>query len=351
MEAVEPPQTEEDRSQSVEELHLLLDWGQPGDLERSRRAGILSVTVHVLAIGSLLLVPREVFREVETRRVTPLIAPPTELTQKAPNHGKISKEFNVESLRPRPRLVAPPSPPPAMRAPAAALAVPASKPAAPVAIPEPPKIETASKGPGPKLPETLAQAAPPPPQIQTEERPKLAFETPGGGDSGKGQGPGKLATPTGSVSEAMRNLARSGGGGGLVVGDVGGGSGGIGELMNQTPAPGKQGSSLELLSDPMGVDFRPYLLQILSTVRRNWFAVMPESAHMGRPGKVALQFAIAKNGSVTKVVFATVSGMDAYDKAAVASISMSNPFPPLPVEFRGNVVRLQFTYSYNMRAR
>jgi len=66
---------------------------------------------------------------------------------------------------------------------------------------------------------------------------------------------------------------------------------------------------------------------------------------------VALQFAIAKNGSVTKVVFATVSGMDAYDKAAVASISMSNPFPPLPVEFRGNVVRLQFTYSYNMRAR
>ncbi|PYT25193.1 MAG: hypothetical protein DMG58_24690 [Acidobacteria bacterium] len=28
---------------------------------------------------------------------------------------------------------------------------------------------------------------------------------------------------------------------------------------------------------------------------------------------------------------------------------MSNPFPPLPTEFRGNVARLQFTFSYNVR--
>jgi TonB family protein len=132
-----------------------------------------------------------------------------------------------------------------------------------------------------------------------------------------------------------------------VVGDVGIGEGGIGSAINQPPSPGKQGSNLELLSDPMGVDFRPYLLQILSTVRRNWFAVMPESARMGRRGKVAIQFAIAKNGSVTKVVFGTQSGVDAFDRAAVASISMSNPFPPLPTEFRGTVIRLQFTFMYN----
>ena len=40
----------------------------------------------------------------------------------------------------------------------------------------------------------------------------------------------------------------------------------------------------------MGVDFRPYLTQILATIRRNWYAVMPESVKLGRRGKVGLLF-------------------------------------------------------------
>jgi TonB family protein len=144
----------------------------------------------------------------------------------------------------------------------------------------------------------------------------------------------------------MRNLAHGGGGGGMVVGDADV-DGGVGAAIIQPGSPRKQGSNIELLSDPLGVDFRPYLLQILQTVRRNWFAVMPESAKLGRRAKVLIQFAIAKNGGVTKVVFATNSGVESLDRAAVASISMSNPFPPLPTEFRGNVVKLQFTFAYN----
>ncbi len=34
------------------------------------------------------------------------------------------------------------------------------------------------------------------------------------------------------------------------------------------PQPGRTGSSLELMSDPMGADFRPYLIRILALVRR-----------------------------------------------------------------------------------
>ena len=136
-----------------------------------------------------------------------------------------------------------------------------------------------------------------------------------------------------------------------MVGDIGTGDSGISGALNQPPTPGKQGSNLQLLSDPMGADFKPYLLQIPQTVRRNWFAVMPESAKLGRRGRVAIQFAIAKNGEVTKVVFASNSGIDSLDRAAVASISMSNPFPPLPTEYRGSVARLQFTFAYNMTVR
>jgi TonB family protein len=126
------------------------------------------------------------------------------------------------------------------------------------------------------------------------------------------------------------------------------GAGGIGEALNLPPSPGRQGSALELLSDPMGVDFRPYLIQILATVRRNWYAVMPEVARLGRQGKVVIQFAINRDGSVPKLVIVSPSGTEALDRAAVAGISASNPFPPLPAEYRGLQIRLQFTFLYNM---
>ncbi len=343
METVVQPQDEND-------LRLLLDWDPAADRQWWRKAVPFSIAAHGLIVLGLFLVPKDaapvppVARAV---RVTPLIAPPTELTQKAPNKGKISKELNVEALLPRPRIQIPQSAPSTTRPAAQRPAPPVVQPTAP--LPEPPKIEAAARENSPKLPDT---APPPPPQIQTQEKPKLAFENVGTPPSAspKGSGVAKAIGPTGSaVDQAVRNLSHGGSsGGGITVGDAGSGAGGVGEAINQAPAPGKRGSALELLSDPMGVDFRPYLLQILSTVRRNWFAVMPESANLGRRGKVALQFAISRDGSVVKIVFATNSGAESLDRAAVASISMSHPFPPLPAEYRGDTIRLQFTFQYNM---
>ena len=102
-----------------------------------------------------------------------------------------------------------------------------------------------------------------------------------------------------------------------------------------------------LLSDPQGADFRPYLLRILNSVRLNWFAVIPESARLGRRGKVVVQFAISKDGKVPKLIIASPSGADPLDRAAVAGISASNPFPPLPAEFKGSEIRLQLVFVYN----
>ncbi len=98
----------------------------------------------------------------------------------------------------------------------------------------------------------------------------------------------------------------------------------------------------------MGVDFRPYLLQVLAAVRRNWFAVYPEAARLGQRGQVSLEFAIVKQGTVTKVIFSGQSGAKALDQAAVAAISASNPLPPLPTEFKGDRVVFEMTFMYNM---
>jgi TonB family protein len=111
------------------------------------------------------------------------------------------------------------------------------------------------------------------------------------------------------------------------------------------------GSNLQLLSDASGFDFKPYLMQVLASVRRNWMAVIPESARMGRRGQVLIQFIIDRRGGVPKLVIAASSGTEAFDRAAVAGVSASNPFPPLPAEFKGDQIRLQLAFSYNAPSR
>jgi protein TonB len=314
------------------------------DRDRSRRAvraGLISFALHAGLVCLLAFTPLGGVRVhnvaglvAQLKEPVTLVAPPKELTQKAPNRGPTGKEFTVESLLPRPRIFVPPSTRPG-----------APPPGRPAPLPEPPKIDALA---GPLTPGSEL-AFLPPPQIQPVEPPKLALETPPRAPEPKPAGASKLAVPKTSVSEMAQSLAKGGLSGGLVVSDFGDGLGGMGEGIHLAPVPGAIGNSLELLSDPKGVDFRPYLIRILSAVRRNWLAIIPESAKRGRQGKVVIQFAIDRSGKVPKLVIASGSGTEALDRAAVAGISATTPFPPLPAEFAGNEIRLQFVFLYNMR--
>lgn len=344
------------RGPDVLEIRFLTEWGNE-DRGGRRRAGALSVLLHIVGITGLLMVPASYLappeREVATERtITPLVAPLTEPTQTAENKGPLSKEFDTAALLPRPRIQIPPSPPSTTRPAAIRPSLPSPPPAAPAPLAAPPQLEARTGAVAPPLPAPVAP--PPPPRIEAQEKPKLAFEdpTPLPPPPGPGRLPGGLAPAGQAIQEAIRSVIRGGAGGGLTVGDIGEpGLGGIGEGYNLPPSPGRQASNLELLSDPMGVDFRPYLIKVLSSVRRNWFAVMPESAKLGRSGRVSIQFSIARNGSVPKLVIVAQSGTEALDRAAVAGISASNPFPPLPTEYRGEQIRLQLNFSYNISRR
>ncbi len=336
------------------ELHLLPGGQFLLEQPKPRTAAVGSLVFHAVIMAGALIVPWAPPAPVAAPRLaadlskaTPLIAPPRPLTQRETGRGRVSQELNLEGLLPRP-LVAPA--PPSLTRPAAPKPLePKLAAATPPSLPEPPPVSTA--------PAIAAATGPPPgppieapPRIQAEERPKLAFEKPGSIQAPVGAR--RLPPPPRStVDEAVQAAARAGGAGGVVVGDLGEGAGGLGAALNQPPSPGQNASRLELLSDPMGADFRPYLIRILAAVRRNWFAVMPESVKLGRRGRVQIQFAISRDGGVPKLVIAVPSGTDALDRAAVAGISASNPFPPLPPEFRGEQVRLQLTFTYNMPVR
>jgi protein TonB len=99
----------------------------------------------------------------------------------------------------------------------------------------------------------------------------------------------------------------------------------------------------------MGADFRPYLIQVLAKVKLYWFNVWPQSARMGRQGRVVLQFSIDRKGFVPKLVIASGSGTDALDRGAVAGVSGAQPFPQFPTGFNGDQIRLQLNFVYNMR--
>jgi TonB family protein len=126
----------------------------------------------------------------------------------------------------------------------------------------------------------------------------------------------------------------------------GGGHGNGGDFGLRTGARGRQEGNLEILSDTMGVDFGPYLQRVLQNVRENWYRLIPESAQM-KKGKLALEFAIMKDGSVRGLSITQGSGDVTLDRPAFGSITASDPFPPLPDEFKGQYLSLRFRFYYN----
>jgi TonB family protein len=310
-----------------DELELFPEWSEPITSRRLFQAGLGSLLVHAIVIAVLLALP-----ETSTRYTAPvitadfrkaavsLVAPPPKIfpvTQKDENKGKVTEQLDIRSsLReapPKAKVFAPPAP--------AGPVVP------PAALTPPPQIQA-------------AVSAPPVPGIvpalpQPVEKPKIVLEN-------VGAAPAPVAPPLNPriklPSTALDDIARAaqpGGAGGMVI----------------SPDGASEATALrqmQLLSDPLGIDFKPYLLQVLARVRRNWMAVVPDSARMGRRGLVLIQFSIDRGGGVPKLVIASTSGITAFDRAAVAGISASNPFPPLPAAYKGDQIRLQMAFSYNL---
>ncbi len=127
--------------------------------------------------------------------------------------------------------------------------------------------------------------------------------------------------------------------------------------FSATPAPNPRSTGakaldqVEILTDTMGVDFGPYLKRVVQIVKQNWYSIMPPSVYPPnfKQGKLAIEFVILKDGTISGLVRDTSSGDVALDRAAWGSITASAPFPPLPEEFPGQRIGLRFYYFYNLK--
>jgi TonB family protein len=140
------------------------------------------------------------------------------------------------------------------------------------------------------------------------------------------------------IAQAARNTRMGSGGGG--------GTGyGVGGPSDRNAAMGP----FDILSDTQGVDFGPYLSRVLQSIKANWYTLIPEEARapLLKHGKVAIRFLITSNGKVAGMYVEAPSGDVPLDRAAYGGITASDPFSPLPHEFRGPYLALRITFFYN----
>lgn len=309
------------------EVHLAAPEEKEGKAKWQLIVRISSFAFHALLIALILLQaklfpshgPTPEQMEIARRMMTVLLPPGA-----------------LDDLKPSTR---PPQPPPHVHVDPRVLRK-VAPPIEPMLIPQPERpVKELPNAPVPQP--NVAQTIPPTEAPTPKTPPKLEMpETP---QPRKGLLLPKESSPGQSIQDSLRTAARSSGprpiaGGGQIPG---GGSGG---------GHGTAYGGIEMLTPNEGVDFNNYLNRVYVTVKRNWFAVMPGSVELGEKGIVVLTFKIMRDGSVPSAepVIERNSGKEPLDRAAYSSVRASNPFEPLPPQFRSPYIELRYTYLYNV---
>jgi TonB family protein len=337
-------------------LNLLFELETEVTRWRRRTLFLLSIMLHIL-LGLLLIVSPSLLRQGEAlfgikpqpqpkEQATFLLLPPDVLRKlESPPKTHILSDKNRLAQGRAPKIN-----PKALHMPymkgntkipeVAGGGKPKPQPAPPAPQPAPqPKPQ--SPPPGQQTQAQAQQPAPPTKQESAESKLRLEdVQTPKPQSNTLAEAMG-MSTPEEVLRQSMQGAAQDRGVRGIP---------GPGDSPAQFNNPSANFSTEGpiILSDTRGVDFGPYLARILMIVKQNWYAVIPESARLGEKGRTAIVFEILKDGSVPQIRLVGSSGHLPLDRAALASIRTSIPFPPLPQEFTGRHLVLQFNFLYNM---
>ena len=158
--------------------------------------------------------------------------------------------------------------------------------------------------------------------------------------SGAAKGGTGVGSPTGSRTGApVPSLAPGKGGGNGSLGRTsagsGGGSGSVGNPGGGGGAPG-----IDALREP---DFGPYMRELQKRIKMNWD---PPKGNESK--RVVLLFKIAKDGRLLSCRVSKSSGLPSADQAALKAVELTAPFRPLPADFKGQNIDIQFTFDYNV---
>lgn len=209
-----------------------------------------------------------------------------------------------------------------------------------VAKPSAPKIATAPKSPF-NIP-TAPSGAP----VGNSYRPQGTPSAGGGGSAGgvkggSGSGPApKFSTSGGTGGTgggSSRGVAGGSGAGNRYASRGGGGGYGSGN-----PSPGNPNGApgIDAIKQP---NWGPYMRDLEQRIKRNWSPPKGDSSK-----RVVITFTIGRDGRLLSHKITKSSGVPLADRAAMSAIELTAPFRPLPPEFKGNSVPIEFTFDYNV---
>jgi hypothetical protein len=307
--------------------NLLIEPEEKRDSRSDLITRVLSIAVHAAVIAFLIFSPKMFPTHVPTKNEIELarkqlqwIYSPPAIPEPPRPVPKMNINRNLlKKLAPPVEQPQIPSPVP----PAAPEKPPTDLPDAPRARIQPTPAPAPAQ-PTPPKPSQLEPVLPPRPQNQN----RLNLQLP---DSS----PGKQIED--QMNDAIRRNPNRGeiySGGGAAPGQGG---------------PGL-GAGVSILSDTQGVDFSNYITRLLAALKRNWLAIMPESARWDK-GVVYTTFQVNPDGSIgsSDPQLERTSGREPLDNAAMSAIHASNPFEPLPSQFHGPFLKLRIAFLYNIR--
>ncbi len=91
------------------------------------------------------------------------------------------------------------------------------------------------------------------------------------------------------------------------------------------------------------VDFTSYMKKLQKEIYSNWH---PFKSNTGN--NVILFFKIGKDGRLLTLAILKSSGLEEADDAALAAVNNAAPFRPLPKEFKGESIDIEFDFDYNV---
>ncbi|MBR2068940.1 MAG: TonB family protein [Candidatus Gastranaerophilales bacterium] len=119
-----------------------------------------------------------------------------------------------------------------------------------------------------------------------------------------------------------------------------GSSGGFGSGGNPSPGNPNGAPGIDAIKQP---NWGPYMRDLEQRIKRNWTPPKGDSSK-----RVVITFTISRDGRLLNKRIVKSSGVPLADRAAMSAIEQTAPFRPLPPEFKGQSVPIEFTFDYNV---
>lgn len=246
--------------------------------------------------------------------------------QKPPQKPILQPQKVVQKVVQKPAIQPPKKPTPIKAPSVAPKKAPSARPVTAVK-PSAPKLATAPKSP-------FQIAAP------SAKAPVGSTYRPQGASGGTSGGSKSAGAPAPKFSGATGSKGGSGSAGSSGSRPSARGTGGYGTGGNPSPGNPNGTPGIDAIKQP---NWGPYMRDLEQRIKRNWSPPKGDSSK-----RVVITFTIGRDGRLLSHKVTKSSGVPLADRAAMSAIELTAPFRPLPPEFRGQSVPIEFTFDYNV---